>query len=211
MISPYYIEILTFCVGLYNYKRLKNSYMFWFIPFLGVTFIAEVSSDYIYHIYYNDTSWIFNFLIPITTLFYSFIIFSLIRDQRLKIPFISIGLIYLLIIGYLLSVATSFSIPSVLLSSIILVILSCYYFYRCLLDDVDLNAFYVKSGLWIASGILIFYSGICIVFSLFDYIRTHHLAVNGTPLYNFVPRVLSIILYSCFMVAFVLWRKPQKI
>jgi len=79
-----------------------------------------------------------------------------------------------------------------------------------MLDDVDLNAFYVKSGLWIASGILIFYTGICIVFSLFNYIRANNLTINDVALYNFVPRVLSIILYGCFIVAFILWRKPQK-
>ncbi|HET8830070.1 MAG TPA: hypothetical protein VFM79_12050 [Pelobium sp.] len=117
---------------------------------------------------------------------------------------------YLITNAYFLSITNGFSTTIILISSVILIILSCYYFYRCLLDDVDLTAYYVKSGLWIVAGILIFYSGIAIVFSLFDYIRTYKLAVNGVQLYNFIPRVLSIILYGCFIVAFILWRKPQK-
>lgn len=184
--------------------------MVWFIPFLGITFLAEVNSYYLYETYKHNTYWIYNILNPATTLFYSFIFYSLIRDQKLKTPFIVMALVYVLINVYFLSLAISFSINLMLLSSIIMIILSCYYFYRCMLDDVDLSTFYVKSGLWIASGILIFYAGICIVFSLFNYIRAHHLTIKGTQLYNFVPRVLSIILYGCFMVAFILWRKPQK-
>lgn len=210
MISTYYIEFLTFCIALYRYKRLKNSYMFWFIPFLGLTFLSEVSSDFIYKTYNLSTYWIFNFLIPITTIFYGFIFYCLIRDKRLKTPLTLMGILYLLTNFYWSITSLSFSIPIVLLASVILVFLSCYYFYRCLLDEVNLSAFYVKSGLWFAAGVLIFYSGISIVFSLVDYIRDHHLTLNGLPLYQFVPRVLSIILYGCFSVAFLLWRKPQR-
>lgn len=211
MIETYYIEFVAFCIGLYNYKRLKNSYIFWFIPFLGITFFAEVSSAYIFSICKCPTYWIFEILVPLTTLFYCFIFYCLIRDHSLKIPFSVLSILYLIVNFYFFITSTSFTTKGILLSSIILISLSCYYFYRCMLDDIDLSAFYVKSGLWIASGILIFYTGISIVFSLFNYIRTYHLTIYEIPLYKFVPQVLSIILYSCFMVAFVLWRKPQKI
>lgn len=211
MISSYYIEFLSLCVALYSYKRLKNSYMFWFIPFLGITFFSEVSSDYIYHTYQSSTYWIFSILIPITTLFYGYIFYCLIKDKRLKTIFNVLALIYLVANVYFLATTDSFSTAIILISSVVLITLSCYYFYRCLLDDVDLNAFDVKSGLWFSAGVLIFYTGICIVFSLFDYIRAHHLTVNGVSLYNFIPRVLSIILYGCLIVAFFLWRKPQQI
>lgn len=210
MINSYYFEFLAFCVALYHYKQLKNSYMFWFIPFLGITFLTEVTSGIIYQICTCETYWIYNVLIPATTLFYTFIFYCLIKDRRLKIPFVVIILIYFVANVYYFNISSGFNTKFILSSSIILIALSCYYFYRCLLDDVDLNAYYTKSGLWIASGILIFYSGICIVFSLFNYIRTNHLAINNTPLYNFVPRVLSIILYGCFIVAFILWKKPRK-
>ncbi|MBU0696951.1 MAG: hypothetical protein KKE39_10580 [Bacteroidetes bacterium] len=80
-----------------------------------------------------------------------------------------------------------------------------------MLNDIDLNSYEVKGGLWFASGILIFYSGISIVFSLVNYIREHHLNIAGMALYNFVPRCLSSILYACISIALLKWKKPQEI
>lgn len=211
MINAYYFEILAFIVALICYSKLKASYMVYFIPFLLFTIICEVGSDFIYSNYQIKTEWIYNILNPVTTLFYGYIFCSLIRNRKLKSVFFWGALLYIVINIYVLSQIEGFSILLILLSSIILVTLSCYYFYRCLLDDVDLTAFYIKSGLWFAAGILIFYSGISIVFALVDYIRAHHLTMFGVSLYKFVPRTLSIILYGCFSIAFLLWRKPQKV
>lgn len=156
MIATYYFEFLALCAALYSITKLKNSHMIWFIPFLIFTILLEVGSDFIYNKYQLKTDWIYNILIPTTNIFYGYIFYYLIRDIKLKKLFLISGLLYLLFNIYFLTVKTGFNVLIVLSSSIILVILSCYYFYRCLLDDVDLNVFYVKSGLWFAAGILIF-------------------------------------------------------
>ncbi len=211
MISTYYLEFSAFLVALFCYQKLKNTFMFWFIPFLLLTSICELSSTIIYQKFGATTYWIFNILIPTTTYFYGFIFFKLINNKKLKNIFFVLALIYLVLNILFVILSKGFSVPLLLISSIMMVILALYYFYRCLLDDVDLNSPIIKSGLWFASGILIFYSGISIVFSLFNYIREHHLNIGGVSLYNFVPRCLSIILYACISIALLKWKKPQEI
>lgn len=210
MIEAYYFEFLAFLVALIRYQKLKNSYMVWFIPFLLLTAVCEFGSDIIYYQYNLPTDWIYNILIPFTIYFYGFIFYRLLRSSNLKSVFLSVAFVYLACNVYFLLTSTSFSIILLLIGAVIQIILACYYFYKCLLDDVNLNAYYIKSGLWIASGIVIFYSGISIVFSLVNYIRAHHLMINGVHLYNVVPRYLSIILYTCLSIAFLQWKKPQK-
>ncbi len=35
-------EVISFLVALLNYKYLRNTFMIWFIPFLGFISIAEI-------------------------------------------------------------------------------------------------------------------------------------------------------------------------
>nr|MBC7613289.1 hypothetical protein [Pseudopedobacter sp.] len=211
MINAYYFEFLALCVAIFSYAKLKNSFMVWFIPFLLFTFISEISSDIIYRKYGLATDWIYNILSPLTIVFYGYIFYSFIDKKKFKHMFLFAGLIYLLINIYVVLTSSKFNITLLIIGALIQIILSCYYFYSCLLNDIDLNSYKVKSGLWIASGVLVFFAGISIVYSLLDFIREHHLNIGGVALYNFVPRCLSIILYTCISIALLKWKKPQEI
>lgn len=210
MIDAYYFEFSAFLIAIFSYKRLKNSFMFWFIPFLLVTSLSELTSTLIYENYGVATDWIYNILSPLTIYFYSYIFYRLLRNYKLKPIFIIVAVLYFLLIVLIAFFEKGFHISLFITGAIVQIILACYFFYTCLLEDVDLNAPHVKSGLWMASGILIFFTGISIVFSLLDYIRAHHLVINGLPLYQIVPRYLSIILYACISIALIKWKKPQE-
>lgn len=56
---------------------------------------------------------------------------------------------------------------------------------------------------WIAIGVIIFFSGICIVFSLYEFIRMQQLIIFGEQIYILIPRMLSILLYSCISIAII--------
>lgn len=211
MIASYYSEFIVLIVALLNYRKLKGSHMIWFIPFLLVTFLIEISSYYLYLLLGLSSHWVYNLLVPITAYFYGFIFYRQMSAPNLKLPFKIIGQLYLLANFYFLFTTNGFNKTALLTSAILMMILSCYYFYRCLLDDTDLDSAQVKSGLWIASGVLIFYAGISIVFSLFDYIQQHDLKIAGYHLYNVMPGYLSIILYACISIALIKWKKPQEI
>lgn len=210
MIEAYYFEFSAFLIAIYSYKRLKNSFMFWFIPFLLITSVSELASDLIYRNYGVATDWIYNILGPITIYFYGYVFYRLLRNDKLKPLFLIAATLYFILNIFMAVNEKGFHISLFMVGAIIQIILACYFFYRCLLDDVDLNAHQINSGLWIASGILIFFAGVSIVFSLVDYIRAHHLMIHGLPLYKIIPRYLSIILYACISIALLKWKKPQE-
>ena len=67
-----------------------------------------------------------------------------------------------------------------------------------------------ESGFWLAMGVSIFFSGTSIVFALHDLIIKNNLTFFGAKLYNFVPRVLSVILYASISIAIILCKKKTK-
>ena len=56
---------------------------------------------------------------------------------------------------------------------------------------------------WIAIGVMIFFSGISIVFSLYEFIRAQQIIIWGEQMYILIPRFLSIVLYSCITIAII--------
>ena len=60
---------------------------------------------------------------------------------------------------------------------------------------------------WVAFGVALFFSGVSIVFSNYDYIKQHNLTLFGERLYHFVPRLLSVFLYTCISISLIICRK----
>jgi hypothetical protein len=61
--------------------------------------------------------------------------------------------------------------------------------------------------IWVAVGVVVFFSGVSIVFSLYQFIQIRQIKLWGEPIYTLVPRLLSIILYSCLSIAIITCRK----
>jgi hypothetical protein len=53
-----------------------------------------------------------------------------------------------------------------------------------------------EADFWIVAGIVLFYSGISVVFSFYSYIAENNLLWLGETLYKTIPKLLSILLYS---------------
>lgn len=207
----HYFEALSLLVAIISYRRLKGSFMLLFIPFLGLTLLSELSSDYIYQVYGTSTTWIYKILNPLSQCFYAYIFYQLASDQKLKKIILILISVYFLICVYYYLTDDRFNSYLIVAGGLMQIIFACGFFYQCLKNDEYFGSNNWNSGLWIASGVLIFYAGIAIVFSLFDYIRLHKLEINGLPLYNIIPRALSVILYSCLSISILLWKNPQKI
>ncbi|MBC7915467.1 MAG: hypothetical protein H7Y07_15250 [Pyrinomonadaceae bacterium] len=193
------------------YKRLKGSFMLLFIPFLGLTLLSELSSSYIHQMHGASTTWIYKILNPLSQCFYAYIFYELASDQKFrKIILILVSLYFLICVYYYLK-DDQFNSYLIVAGGLMQIIFACGFFYQCLKNDEYFGNNAWNSGLWIASGVLIFYAGIAIVFSLFDYIRLHKLELNGMSLYHIIPRALSIVLYSCLSISFLVWKHPRKI
>jgi hypothetical protein len=65
-------------------------------------------------------------------------------------------------------------------------------------------------GFWIAFGVVLFYSGLSFILSLYSYILKNNLTFLGMRLYRIVPRVLCGILYSSLIISFILYKRSVK-
>jgi uncharacterized membrane protein len=68
---------------------------------------------------------------------------------------------------------------------------------------------YWRPLLWITIGIVIFYPVISISVNFQKYLAADNATLYGLKLYNVIPQVLSIFMYSCFSYAFYLCKKKN--
>lgn len=202
-------EFLSLAIALISYSRLKNTFMVYFIPFLVILISSEIIA---WHS--SNTVILYAILNPLTHCFYAFIFCNYIISIKQKRIFIYVAAIYcmLCVTGHFFD-DSQYSLFYYLIASggLMQVYFSCTFFYQYLTsDDITLMKKW-DSGLWIASGLLIFYSAVTICFSLHGYIKENELKIFGLYLYHIIPRVLSPILYSCLCISFILWKNPKEI
>ena len=209
----YYFEFLGLLIATVYFAKLRKSFLALFLPFLLLTLLVEVFAGYLYHTYKQPTGWMYNFLNLTSHIFYAHIFYKYSGVFKYKRLVILLTSLYLTgsVTYYLSTSFFNFSNSVIVAGGILQVVLSCLYFYEYLQNDDYVQERHYSSGLWIASGVLMFYSGITICFSLYHYILINNLSVFNLPLYNVIPRILSIILYSCISIALFIWKKPRKI
>ena len=206
----HYFEFLSLLVAIFNVRKLKNSFIIYFLPYLFLILVVEVLTKYLYVTYAFSTNWIYNILNLISHFFYAFIFYRFSSTKEHKQTIILLTAMY--IVSSLMYYSyTSFAFNNYIIAygGIIQVIFACLHFYEYLLHDNYVKEKHYSAGLIIAAGVLIFYSGITICLSLYNYILLNQLMFFNTPLYNIIPRYLSIILYSCISIALIVWRKPM--
>lgn len=209
----HYFEFLSLVIALYCVNRLRNNFVIWFIPYLFIVFSSELSANYLYYTHGYSTAWIYNFLNLLSHLFYAYIFlnFAIRNSKKVTILFITGTYIIASLIYHFstsIHILNNYVIAS---GGIIQVLFACSYFSQYLKDDDLAKDNKYTSGLWLAAGILIFYAGVAICFSLYNYIRFNKLLLFGMPLYNSIPRYLSVILYSSISIALLTWRKQKLI
>ncbi|RZJ99283.1 MAG: hypothetical protein EOO43_27055 [Flavobacterium sp.] len=205
-----YFELFSLLVAILSVAKLKNSFMAWFIPYLIIIITVELGANNYWFAVKGNNSHFYVIINGISYYFFSFIFYKLTSNNLFKKVILIAGIAF---IGIMISVwlqPVTGPKYDIIVTSIALSSYACMYFYSTMQDDGKEDEYSYVSGLWIASGILIFYLGIIICFSLLNYIRENNLSVGGVRLYAFIPRCLSAILYSCFCISFVLWKAPMK-
>jgi len=196
------------------YKRLRNSFMVLFIPFLFFVLSTELYANWSYYSQGKKTLHLFNILTVLISVFYAVVFYKMTHGRATKrwltvivISYVTCWLVYYLVITSL----TQFNNIFFAMSSILQILIVCLFLYDHFTRDTYFSDPGFKSGLWISAGLLIFNCGSAISFSLYYYINEHGLTIFGIPLYNFMPRYLSIVLYSCIAISFFTWKKPIHI
>lgn len=205
-------EFLSFAISIIFYRSIKDSYMKWFVPFLGIVFISELINNQFY--YLRRQTILIHYIIGITeSVFYGFIFYKL-SNRPIQKKSIIIFIIFS-VMGYISSYFTfntsiTYFLYNLIISGYLLATIALIYLYTKFVDD-DETLLISESGFWIAFGVSLFYSGISISFSLYDLIYKNNLSISGQNLLNLVPRILSVFLYISISISIILCRKKKQI
>ena len=94
------------------------------------------------------------------------------------------------------------------LGSVFLVIFCCLFFYELLLNPVE-EELRKDPMFWIATGILFFYLG-DLSFNLFYNLLDAYASITAKKLFLNINNNLTLILYSCFIMAFLCKRNLRR-
>lgn len=202
-------EIIAFIISAFFYQKIKDSFLKW-LPF----YLFFVSVGELFAHYYSGliNSYIYLAITILSILFYNHSYYQLLQSrkkvQQLIILLSSIQLavsIYLLVflahhqseVHYLL-----------IAMGIELSVIVCIYLYDIFLSD-DMQVLLIKqSGFWMSAGVLLFFSGMCFTFAISPI--AYDLKIFDTYLLWFIPRTLSLILYSFLVVAVILYKPKHE-
>jgi hypothetical protein len=211
-------EFTSLLVAIFSYKKLKGTWYVYAIPFLFFVLYAEMGATYHHAVYTradcpNGNTHIYLWVSIVETIFYSRFFWLAFNNRTLKK--MTEGMTVIMIASYLfLFFFTYIYVESVLylmaLNGLYFTVLSCIYFYRLFINAEEENVLSLPD-FWMAVGIFAFFSGTSLSFALHKTLKQTNIRIMGLYLYNIIPQVLSIILYGCFITAFILCRKKKTI
>ncbi len=215
MIS-YYVYLLvqtsSFLVCLYLYKSLKNTELRYFLPFLFLTLVVELTGLWMtQHGIKNYL--LFNVFTTFEFIFYSFLFYKHYRKHNFKV--LSLAFMPLYIIAVFINLMyfqgiEKFHTYTFLLGSFFIVIFCCLFFYESVLPEYLENTLTKQPFFWVCTGLLLFYLGSVIINALFEYLRSFDMQIEGKKIYGTINQSLNVILYSAFIFSFILCRNNSK-
>ena len=207
-------ELVALIIAIAYYPHLKKTFMKWVLPFLLFIFSCELISTYMILFYPGKSTFVIYYFIGVVEVFfYGYIFYKIINRAlyRSVIKYLVVISVSVYIIGFILDNENYiFYIPSLILSSFSIAIFGLGYIYTKFIDDNN-TILINEPGFWIAFGVSLFFAGSSIVFSLYDFIVKNNLNIFGIKLYNFIPRILCVVLYSSISIAIILCKKKTRV
>jgi hypothetical protein len=207
-------EVISLITSVVFIKRLQaNKWLLW-IPFLLYTCIVEIWGAYISEVYNGNNLWLYNPYIIVCNAFYScFLIQVSILEKKTKrkryryIIVVSAGCLFWYlkwgvrtdIVGYFLN-----------LGAFAICLLSMLFFFTQIRHAYLHQSLEKIPGFWIASGLLIFYSGISLCMSVYNFLAAAKIRVWDEKIQNLIAQTLSLLLYAAITLAFVYANTHQR-
>lgn len=210
----YYASLLlSVIVGFIYRKDLRNRQLFYFVPFLFLVFVQEISIFFYLLKYPNATTGIiYNIYQPICTLFLSAFYYFIPFNKPLRKIIFWLFTVYLIVTLFTFCYIQPVQIfNSYLFLAGGLVITCCGIFFLFNYFNLDnrTQEKHWRPVIWITIGIIVFYPIVNISFAFYKHLLAYQAKVFGIPLYNLIPKLMSIFMYSCFTYAFYLCKKKN--
>ena len=151
------------------------------------------------------TAPIYNIYRPVTVLVFAIMYYSLPPMVRFRKWIIGIIILYLLAVPITYFYFDSFNNSNTYLTlarGICITFFGIFFLMSFLLLDNTTQEKFWRPVIWVTIGVLIFYPVISIALGLEELLRNSGATIGGLKLYQAIPRLMSIFMYSCFSYAF---------
>jgi hypothetical protein len=208
----YSVSLLFSVVMSFTCRRyLRSRKILILLPYLVYVFIQEMTLDFFYYRNsFTSNSVVYNIYRPISVIVFFWIYYNIPFMAPLRKLLIWLTVVYLTItlINYCFieSIFTTSSYLTLARGFII----TCYgvlFLFRYFYLDSRTEEKYWRPLIWITTAVVIFYSVVSISLSFQKYLAAEKATLYGLQLYNVIPQVMSIFMYSCFSYAFYLCKK----
>lgn len=206
-------ELGSFLVALWTYPFLKNSCLKWFPVFLFFIIVGEVIA-YCQNHFWNTHTFDTNYVIGMVEVcFYGYIFYRLSEQHHYRK-----WIAYMIAIGFFVFAYCClmyrnqfiYFFYSLIISGFLIAAMALLFLLKRLEEDRQ-DQLLMDPGFWLAFGVVLFFSGVSIVFSMYEVVKKHNLTFFGEKLYHIIPRLLSIVLYSCISISLLICRKKKSI
>jgi hypothetical protein len=204
-----YFELAAFIVSLLTWRYLKGTAFRLFPFFLFFIVAVELIGTYIAWVLHMKNGWLFNISTTLEFIFYAHIFSLALRNPTFKKLAVRFMVIYpILVLLNLLFVQgfTQFHSYTVALGNMFMIVLCCLFFYELLLHPLE-GELRKEPMFWIGTGILFFHLGDLSFDLLFNLLKNE---ATGKEFFQSINNNLILILYSCFIIAFLCQRSLVK-
>lgn len=206
MLLPIYLwfEIIALIASLLFYYHFKENKLKYFVPFLFFIVCYELGDYNDLFTIRNTNHWAINIITTIEFLFYSFFIRATFSNSVLKkaslVAIISILILTVLNITFIQGFWRLHSY-TFLLGALVIIFLSCSFFYELLNIDIKNGSVLKYPLFWIVTGILFFYLGQFSFFTFFEYMA-YTKDYSYFILFRYISNFSNAILYTCLSIGF---------
>jgi hypothetical protein len=199
-------EFIPVVIGVYNYKKIKDTYWIWFLCYLAFIFCAELLSDLEILFNASNRKYIYGFLIiPIEFLFFYWLYAcKSLKNKKLFWTFAMVYLVSFIPHLYLKSENTMVYSFNYVVGAFLLGILVFLEYLKQIRSD-EILKFKENMMFYVNLGVSLLYVGTLPLFSFYVIIiKDKEIFTN----YNILFLLINQLMYLLFSMAF-LWGKPN--
>jgi hypothetical protein len=206
-----YIECSALLVSVFAYPRLSGSSLRWFPLFLLFIVLVEFAGKYIHVVLGGHNAWLFNISTTLEFVFYAFIFETAISETAYKRIIHWFIIFYPVLVLFNLAFIQGFNhfhTYTMAAGSAFMIFFSCLFFYALWMNPREEDL--IRDPMfWVGTGILFCNLG-GLIYGLILNFPYKYVYNTGSNLFQTIINILNLVLYSCFIIAFLCKRDRRK-
>jgi len=204
-----YFELAAFIISILTWYSLRRTAFRLFPFFLFFIVMVELTGTYIAKTLHEKNAWLLNISTTLEFIFYSYIFSQTLRSplyKKITVGFMVFFPVLVVLNMVFIQGFSEFHSYTNALGSVLMVIFCCFFFYELLLNPLE-GELHKVPMFWVSTGILFFYLGDLSYDLLYNLLKNDAI---GRDLFKSINNNLILILYSCFIIAFLCQRSLVK-